>query len=332
MTLPPKIPPASLAAADQAADPLVREALRRIVFLHSGEETPQDWEDFQDWKATNVEHAHAAGRAEELWESVAPPLKGGQKYRSNKTIPVLLALAVALACIAFAAGVFGPHALPLFADYKTAIGEIRTVILRDGSEVDLDSATSFDVDIDAGDRTVTLYAGQIHVAVKPDPEHPFTVVAGGGRIRALGTAFDVRRDGDRTTVVVTEHAVGVTYFYKGQLQSVELAAGDMVSFSPTGLAGAHKVDVTALTAWRRGEFIFNGRPLGDVVKEMDRYQRGKIIVLDDEIGRLSVTGSFETADAESFLKSIELALPVRITEFPGLTLIRRDSSRPLPSR
>jgi transmembrane sensor len=65
---------------------------------------------------------------------------------------------------------------------------------------------------------------------------------------------------------------------------------------------------------------------------MDRYHRGKIIVLNDEIGRLPVTGSFETADAGSFLRSIELALPVRVTEFPGFALIRRDPSRPLPSR
>lgn len=330
MTLPPKTPSASPASADQAADPLLREALRKIVFLHSGEESQQDWADFQDWKAISADHARAAGRAEELWEGVAPALKGGQKSRGNKTIPVLLALAVALASVALAAGVFGPPAASFFADYSTATGEIRTVTLRDGSEVDLDSGTSFDVDV--SDRTVTLYTGQIHVAVKPDPEHPFTVVAGGGRISALGTAFDVRRDGDRTTVVVTEHAVRVTYFYQGQLQSVELAAGDMVSFSPAGLAGARKADVTALTAWRRGELIFNGRPLGDVVAEMDRYQRGKIIVLDDEIGRLRVTGSFETADAKSFLKSIELALPVRVTEFPGFALIRRDPSRPLPSR
>jgi transmembrane sensor len=218
----------------------------------------------------------------------------------------------------------------LFADYKTATGEIRTVVLADGSEVDVDSGTSFDVD--AGDRTVTLYTGRIHVAVRPDPEHPFTVVAGGGSIRALGTAFDVRRDGERTSVVVTEHAVRVTYSYRGQLQSAELGVGNMVSFGPTGLGEARKVDVAALTAWRRGELIFNGRPLGDVVAEMDRYQRGKMVVLDSGIGRLPVTGRFETADAEPFFKSIELALPVYVTRIPGLTLIRRDLSRALPSR
>jgi transmembrane sensor len=330
MTLPPKTPSDSPASADQVADSLVREALRRVVFLHSGEETPQDWADFLDWKATSADHARAAGRAEEIWEGVAPALKGGQKFRSNKTVPVLLALAVALASVALVVGVFGPPAASFFADYSTATGEIRTVFLRDGSEVDLDSGTSFD--IAANERTVTLYTGQIHVAVKPDPQHPFTVVTEGGSIRALGTAFDVRRDGDRTTVVVTEHAVRVTCFHKGQLESVELAVGDMVSFGPTGLGAARKVDVAALTAWRRGELIFNGRPLGDVVAEMDRYQRGKIIVLDDEIDRLPVTGNFETSDSVSFLKSIELALPVRVTELPGLTLIRRDPSRLLPSR
>lgn len=326
MTLLPK---SSSALAGKVGDPLVREALKRIVFLHSGAETQQDWADFLDWKAASADYARAASRAEELWEGVAPALKDGPKSRGKKTIPVLFAIAVALAGVALAAGVFGPPS-SLFADYSTATGEIRTVTLRDGSEVDLDSGTSFDVDV--GDRTVRLFTGQIHVAVKPDPARPFTVVAGDGRIRALGTAFDVRRDGDSTTVVVTEHAVQITFSNKGALQNVELSTGDMVSFGPTGLSRVQKADVTTFTAWRRGELIFNGRPLGDVVAEMDRYQRSRIIVLDDEIRRLPVTGSFETADTAAFLELAQLALPVRVMKFPGLTFIRRDPSRPLPLR
>lgn len=298
--------------------------------MHSGNETQQDWADFQDWKATSADHARAARQAEELWERVAPALKDGQKSRGKTIIPLLLAFAIALSGIALAVGVFGPPASSLFSDYRTATGEIRSVILRDSSQVDLDSGTSFDVD--AGDRTITLYSGQIHVAVKSDPEHPFTVLAGDGRVRALGTAFNVRRDGNNTTVVVTEHAVQVTHLNNGQFQSVELVAGDMISFGPAGLGHIQRADVAAFTAWRRGELIFNGRPLGDVVAEMDRYQRGKILVLDDEIRRLPVTGSFETADAGAFLESMRLALPVLITELPGVTFIRRDTSRSLPSR
>lgn len=325
----PKAPFDLPASASQARDPLIREALAWLVHLHSGEETAQDWADFQDWKAADDAHAHAAAQAEKLWEQLGPALMRERKS-GNRSIPALIVGAVALAAIAFAAGLFGPPA-SFFADYRSSVGEIRSVTLRDGSQVDLDSATSFDVDV--GHRTITLHAGQIHVTVKPDAERPFTVIAGEGRAQALGTAFAVRRDGDSATVVVTEHAVRVAYAHGNETRSADIAAGQAISYSrASGLGQPRKADIDALTAWRRGELVFDGRPLGDVVAEMDRYRRGKILILDDAIRRLPVTGNFEIADADGFFESIQLALPVTVTSMPGLTVIRRDPARPLPSR
>ncbi len=322
-------PPFDLpASSSEARNPLVREALAWLVHLHSGEESAQDWADFQDWKAASDAHMLAAAQAEKLWEQLGPALARERKSGS-KTVPALLAGVVALAGIAFAVGLFGPPA-SFFADYSTGIGEIRSVTLRDGSQVDLDSGTSFDVDV--AHRTITLHTGQIHVAVKPDPNRPFTVIAGEGSARALGTAFAVRRDGDRATVLVTEHAVRVAHARGHETRSADIAAGEAISFSHAGLGQPHKADIAALTAWRRGELVFDGRPLGDVVAEMDRYRRGKILILDDAVRRLPVTGNFEIADSDSFLESIQLALPVDVTTLPGLTLIRRDPARPLPSR
>lgn len=309
-------------------DPLTREALAWLVKLHSGDETAQDWEQFQDWKATSEAHRRAAAQAEQLWERLGPALV--RPKARGRTIPLLLAAAIGLGAAAFAAGLFGPPA-SYFADYRTGTGEIRSVTLRDGSQVDLDSGTSFDVDV--SHRTVTLHAGQIYVSVQSDPLRPFTVVAAEGSVRALGTAFAVRRDADRATVVVTEHAVRVTLGEEGSSRSAEVVAGQALSYSDAqGLGRPHPADVAALTAWRRGELQFDGWTLGDVVAEIDRYRRGRIVILDDAVRRLPVTGSFDTADTDAFLESIQIALPVTVTSLPGLAVIRRDPSRPLPSR
>lgn len=327
MALPPKAPFELPPAAEATRDPLTREALEWLVHLHSGDDTEQDWIDFQDWRTASAARAQAAERAERLWEQLGPAL--ARKPGPGKTIPILVACALALAAIAFGTGIFAPSGT-FFADYKTGVGEIRTVTLRDGSQVDLDSDTSFDVDV--GHRTITLYAGQIHVSVKPDPERAFVVMAGEGSVRALGTAFEVRRDRGSTAVAVTEHAVRVTHAHEGATASVDLGVGDGVSFSRAGLGQPHKVDVASLTAWRRGELVFDGTPLGEVVAEMDRYRYGKTLILDDDIRRLRVTGNFEIADTKAFAQSIQLALPVKLIEMPGLTLIRRDQARALPLR
>lgn len=328
---PPRKPPFDLTETTGTRDPLTREALAWLVHLHSGGETAQDWEDFQDWKATDAAHERAAKQAEALWEQLGPALVRERKSK-GPSVPVLLAAAIGIAGVLFASGVFGPPAA-YFAEYQTSTGEIRRVTLKDGSQVDLDSGTSFDVD--AAGRTITLYGGQIFVAVKADPKRSFSVVAGDGTATALGTAFAVRREDNATSVIVTEHAVRVSYANtsKGTKADEVVNAGQAVTYSQQdGLGHPLAADVATLTAWRHGELVFDGRSLGDVVAEIGRYRRGGIFILDEAVRRLPVTGSAEIGDADAFLESIQLALPVTVISVPGLTVIRRDPARMLTPR
>ena len=100
---------------------------------------------------------------------------------------------------------------------------------------------------------------------------------------------------------------------------------------PANSAGAPQpADTAALTAWRRGEIQFNGRPLGEVATEIERYRRGKNVILDGALKGLPVTGSFDLRDPDTILKAMQLSLPIRIVRMPGLALVLRDSSRGRP--
>ncbi len=85
---------------------------------------------------------------------------------------------------------------------------------------------------------------------------------------------------------------------------------------------AEQIDANAETAWRRGKLIFNRRPLGDVVADIERYRRGKIVVVRNDLDSLEVTGVFDLADPEALLRVIEDTLPVRIARLPFVTIIR----------
>lgn len=328
MAKPPQ-PPFELPPSEKTStDPLIREALAWLVHLHSGDEKPEDWAAFEDWQAASEDHRRAGAAAKQLWEQVGPALVQGRKSR-NRSIPVVLAVAIGLSALAFFSGLFGPPA-SFFADYRSSTGEVRSVTLRDGSKVDLDTGTSFDVSDD--DRTIILYTGQVFVAVSPDPARPFTVLAGTGRVHAIGTAFAVRRDANRVTVLVSESAVRVNVSRRGAARTADIAAGQAITFSPAELGAPETVDVAALTGWRRGELVFHDRPLGAVIAELERYRRGKIFILDAAIEQLAVTGNFDIRDPDAFLESLQLALPVRVHRMPGIAVIRRDPARLLPAR
>jgi transmembrane sensor len=305
-----------------AEDPLVQDALAWLVHLHSGEETAADWEAFQDWRAADEDHRKAAKAAEKLWESLGPVLRKKPR-RAPPALMVLLAAGVVAAIVAvFASGMFGPIEA-YFADYRSGVGQVRSVTLADGSRIDLDTGTSFDAEKDG--RTIKLYAGQVYVSVKPHPDRPFTVIAGDTRITALGTAFAVRRDRDAGSVVVTEHAVQVATpsTGSGQTATAQVAADHSVLFSrAAGIAKPRRVDAKRLTSWRTGELVFNGLPLGEVIAEVERYRHGKILILDRATARMPVTGNVDLSDTDSFLTSLELALSLRIIRLPGLVLIK----------
>ena len=306
---------------DEPLDPLVEEAVSRLLHLHSGEETEQDWASYQIWKETSAAHRAAAEHAEAIWNQIGP---ASSRKSSPKKISIIVVAALGLAGMGFALGLFGePRAY--FADYKTSVGEQKTVTLRDGSTVEIDGGTSFDLGADG--RTIILYAGQVFLSVESSPSRPFSVDAAGGTVRTLGTKFGVRRDADAVTAFVTENAVRVSY--TGDLQrTVDVRAGQVTHYSPEGgLQPAQSADIRELTAWQRGELSFKDQTLSKVVSELERYRRGRIILIGDDVRNLRVTGVFDIQDPVGALASLSLALPISVYSFPGLTVIYDASGR-----
>jgi transmembrane sensor len=312
--------------SDKSLDPLTEAALEWLVRLHSGDATARDWQAYDTWRGADPARQNAATAAERLWEALGPALRV-RRSRPLRTLTAAVLLICGALGLALTAGWFGPPAA-LLADHRTSLGERRSVILADGSRVDLDTATKLDVDFTAERRRLVLYGGAIHVTVSPDASRPFEVEAAGGVTRALGTAFDVRNDGRQVRVAVTEHQVRVTYPRGDTGAAASLSAGQQIAYGPDiGLAAAKLADTRRLTAWRRGYLVFDNRPLGAVIDEMQRYHAGWIVVADAQLRNLPVTGVFDLNAPEALLGAVAVALPVRLRSLPWLTLIEPDPTR-----
>ncbi|CAN7599219.1 FecR domain-containing protein [Phenylobacterium sp. LjRoot219] len=96
----------------------------------------------------------------------------------------------------------------LLADYKTAPGEQRTVVMADGSRLTIDTNAALDTHLDRQRRTVTLFRGQVMAGVGHDAR-PFVVETPEGTATAMGTVFTVRREAAATTITVLESRVRV---------------------------------------------------------------------------------------------------------------------------
>lgn len=297
---------------------LTEQALQWLVDLHAGEGCSASWDDYLRWCGISPGHQQAAQTAERLWERLGSAVERPKTRR----LPLLgLGLALLLGGgLAWQAQDQG-----WMADQRTAVGERRQVRLADGSQLELGPQTRLDVRFEQGRRTLHLYAGEVFVQVAADPQRPFEVEARGGRMQALGTAFDVRHTDDAVQMVVTEHAVRVSLDDTGQ--TAEVHEGQGVQYGSRWLSRPYAVDVNAAMAWRRGRLVFNAKPLGEVVEELGRYHQSLILIRDADLRELPVTGIVGTGDTAAQLQLLERSLPVRIRQLPWLTLIERDPAR-----
>lgn len=305
------------------------EAIDWLVRLRSGRATAADRAAFADWRRRSPAHDAAAREAEALWRDLAGtpvaagaalPAATGRGRPATRRAVLAGAIAASGAVLVVGPQAFGPWS-GLTADHATRVGERREVRLPDGSLAALNTASALSVAYTDAERRIVLHDGEALFEVVRDPARPFIVHTADGEAEALGTVFTVRRTVRSGAVVVTEGTVEVRS-HAGRSEPVRLTAGQRVAYGADGAPGQpESVDSGVATAWRRGKLIFNRRPLGDVVAELQRYRAGRIVITDARLEALEVSGIFDLADPDGLLRTIEQTLAVKLVRLPLLTLV-----------
>ena len=229
--------------------------------------------------------------------------------------------ALVVAVIVWTQSQIGPAAAPEAepVTYMTRIGELREIILADGSAVTLNTATRLEVAFSQDERLVRLESGQALFDVAAG-EVPFTVEAAGRRTTALGTRFDVYLMPDGLVVTLVEGVVRVAG--KGGDTGSILAPGEQLRVEH-GKVSILPVDMAAVTGWQTGMVQFRDATLAEAVAELNRYSEVKLRVDDPDLAAERLSGVFTTGDQDLFLESLSLYLPVVTEQSGDEILIRR---------
>jgi transmembrane sensor len=316
----------------------MQQAAEWFALLRSGEATEQDRAAWRAWREQAGEHRDAWAYAENIgrrFELMQGPdsrraaattlqqVRGQQTGRRQ-----LLRGVVALAGTGLLGWAGWRHSpLPEMAsawsaDYRTATGELREIRLADGSRVWLNTASALNADYRPGLRRVQLVAGEMLIETAHD-QRPFVADTRHGRLRALGTRFTVRLDGDATLLAVYQGAVEIRTA-RGDLTRV-IAAGRQVRFDADGI-GATLPAEAAREAWSRGVLLAEDIALKDLVLELNRYHRGHLGV-SPEVAELRVLGGYPLRDPQRTLAMLAEVLPIRVERtLPWWTSIEAKTS------
>jgi transmembrane sensor len=201
--------------------------------------------------------------------------------------------------------------------------------LADGSIVELEPGASIDVQFDAGVRRVALARGAALFRVASEAARPFVVAADGTEVRAVGTTFQVRLGSAAIAVLVTEGRVRVEDAAT-RASVLPPAPGDSPPLLRAGeraeiargsvaarVAAVSADEIARELAWRAPRLAFEGAPLGDVVRAINRRNRVQIALASDSLAALRLSGDFAPDDPETFARLAAAALGLAVRPEPA---------------
>ena len=203
---------------------------------------------------------------------------------------------------------------------RTSVGGQRAVTLRDGSHIELNTATVLRTSEGSDGREVWLDRGEAFFDIAHRAGRPFVVHAGLRKVTVLGTRFSVRRDRDMVTVAVVSGRVRVDGGRLGADRSkagsraAVIGEGDIAIAQARGMlvAVAAPANVEAMTAWREGLLVFDHTRLGDAVADFNRYTTRPIRIDDPRTAEIRIGGAFRIDNSTGFLKLLHSAYGLTI--------------------
>lgn len=233
--------------------------------------------------------------------------------------------------------------------HATDVGEQRTIVLEDGSSVELNALSRINVRFSEEERSIILITGQALFRVAKDNSRPFVVASGKTQVRAVGTEFDVYQKSAGTLVTVVEGRVAVIgdsnrsdWATRDAMarrakapdgmrganvsSAVLVSAGQQILVGPGSRTAPQTANVEAATAWTQQRLVFESTPLAEVVEEFNRYNRRPLIIEDAVLRDFHVSGSFSSTDPTLLLRFLRAQPGITVDETASEILIARRSN------
>ena len=204
---------------------------------------------------------------------------------------------------------------PTTVEYRTGVGEQRTVALSDRSTILLNTATTLRVVYSRSRRLVNLEQGEAIFSVMHGDTRPFDVIALDGVTRAVGTQFDVQLRTGTAEVSVLDGVVTVSSRNESApASSVPVSAGMAVDYGHDRSTSAPRsADVGRIRGWQAQKIVFDDLTLAAAIEEYNRYAKTPIVLSDADLADRKVHGVFKIGEEEAFVRTLEQVLPLRAT-------------------
>ena len=220
-----------------------------------------------------------------VWQELSAKMETASKGRTYtmRTLLRYAAAAVFLLAVALGAVTFLYQKT-----IETLPGEQLTVLLPDGSEVEMNAASSIRYyPLKWKFNRTVQFSGEALFEVEKGKK--FTVVSEKGTTQVLGTSFNIFSRDEEYQVTCLTGKVKVT---ASNDKSVVLLPNTQVKLEEGKLIIQKNIQPENAVDWINNRFFFPGTPLKDVIDEIER-RYGVTIKMTDELNDRNFAGNFQ---------------------------------------
>lgn len=202
----------------------------------------------------------------------------------------------------------------------TAMGELKTILLPDSSEVRLNvnSSVRYADKWNSEDAREVWIEGEAFFTVTHKRNHQrFIVHTRDMDVQVTGTAFNVNTRRVQTQVVLNNGVVKLALRPHGHdtAAPIIMKPGDMITYSATTNELTNKkVDPEVYSSWQSKKLLFTDTPITEVIKSLQDNLGITIELQEESLGRQTFTGTVPTDNVDVFFKTLSRSLQVTVTK------------------
>lgn len=200
-------------------------------------------------------------------------------------------------------------------------GSTFSLTLSDGTQVTLNSTTTFRYPVSMQDKRIVELNGEAYFDVTHTGK-PFTVKADGKEIKVLGTQFNVSAYHSRN--MITTLVKGKVEVKNGIARKL-LAPGQQATISPEdNTITVEEVNTAIYTSWVTGIYEFSRTPLHNILSQFELWYGVKVVYKDEDARNICFDGAvFRNKPLGFSLEIIQQVSNVRFSKENGTIIVSK---------
>ncbi|WP_026464210.1 FecR family protein [Adhaeribacter aquaticus] len=199
--------------------------------------------------------------------------------------------------------------------YKTGYGEIKNIVLPDGSNIVLNanSEIRYDADMANKPKREVWLGGEAYFSVTHTKNNQKFIVTTPDKycVEVLGTEFNIsnRKTGNRVVL----NSGSIKLHLQGKKESITMKPGDLVEFDQDPVKYVKKKSAPELySSWKSHRLVFNDQRLDEILLQIENTYGVQVVVGDTSILKETFSGSIPNTNLDVVLSGLTQSFDLKM--------------------